>query len=98
MSISAFSSSTGKQLWGPVYLNDTGDEWGNYQDYPLMAYGIVFVADLGGYVYAVNATTGARLWTWNTGSGTYATPTMSFLSGAWPLSQAKNFRVWRPRV
>jgi outer membrane protein assembly factor BamB len=74
MSISAFSSSTGKQLWGPVYLNDTGDEWGNYQNYPLMAYGIVFVADLGGYVYAVNATTGARLWTWNTGSGTYATP------------------------
>ena len=74
MSISGFSSSTGKQLWGPVYLNSTGDEWGNYQAYPLMAYGIVYVADLGGYVYAVNATTGARLWTWNTGSGTYATP------------------------
>lgn len=74
MSICGFSSATGKQLWGPVYLNETGDEWGSYQTNSIMAYGMVFTDDLGGYVYALNATNGALLWTWNTGNGTYATP------------------------
>ncbi|MGA2680207.1 MAG: PQQ-binding-like beta-propeller repeat protein [Candidatus Bathyarchaeia archaeon] len=74
LSLNAFSSATGKQLWGPEYLNATGDEWGSYQTGTLIAYDTVFTGDLGGYVYAMNATTGALMWTWNTGNGTYATP------------------------
>ncbi len=74
MSIDAYSSDTGAHLWGPTYENVTGDEWGSYSTSTIMAYDMVFTSDLGGYVYALNATTGALLWTWNTGNGTYATP------------------------
>jgi len=72
--ISAYNINTGTQLWGPVSEAVPGDEWGSYSASSIMAYGIVYTDDLGGYVYALNATTGATIWIWNTGNGTYETP------------------------
>ncbi len=72
--ISAFDINTGAQLWGPVSEYVAGDVWGSYSASSVMAYGLIFTDDLGGYVYALNATTGATAWIWNTGNGTYETP------------------------
>jgi outer membrane protein assembly factor BamB len=75
----AYSLKTGEKLWGPTapYVNDT---YGYYSQSAQVAYGALYQSDLGGYVHSFNATTGAPLWTFFTGSSGYETP-----YGEWPL-------------
>ena len=79
-SIVAYSILTGQKLWGPVIEKGADDSWGSYSTTTIMAYGAVYTSDLDGYVYALNETTGAIMWTWNTGSAGYETP-----YNIWPL-------------
>jgi hypothetical protein len=80
MSWRAFSLKTGQLLWGPTALGNTKDIYGYYTQSYIAAYGAVYMSDLGGYVYALNATTGARLWTFYTGDAGLETP-----YGVYPL-------------
>jgi len=80
MSWRAFSLKTGQLLWGPTALGNTKDIYGYYSQSFIAAYGAVYMSDLGGYVYALNATTGARLWTFYTGDAGLETP-----YGVYPL-------------
>ena len=79
-SMTAYSILTGAKLWGPVVEKGSDDSWGSYSTTTIMAYGEVYTSDLDGYVYALNETTGAIMWTWNTGSAGYETP-----YNVWPL-------------
>lgn len=79
-SITAYSLLTGQKLWGPVVEKGADDSWGTYSSTTIMAYGAVYTSDLDGYVYALNATNGNLMWTWNTGSAGYETP-----YNIWPL-------------
>jgi hypothetical protein len=69
----AYSLTTGELVWGPTapYVNDT---YGYYSQSAIVAYGALYQSDLGGYVHAFNATTGAPMWTFFTGSAGYETP------------------------
>jgi outer membrane protein assembly factor BamB len=80
MSWRAISIKTGQVLWGPIALDNTNDVYGYYSQSFIAAYGAVYMTDLGGYVYAINATTGAKLWTFNTGYAGLETP-----YGVYPL-------------
>ena len=80
MSWRAISLKTGQVLWGPIALGNTNDVYGYYSQSFIAAYGAVYMTDLGGYVYAINATTGAKLWTFNTGYAGLETP-----YGVYPL-------------
>ena len=60
MSWRAISLKTGQVLWGPTALNNAKDVYGYYSQSFIAAYGAVYMTDLGGYVYALNATTGAK--------------------------------------
>ena len=73
MSWRAFSLTTGTQLWGPtaLFANDT---YGYYSQSSMVAYGALYMSDLGGYVYALDAKTGAPLWTFFTGSSGLESP------------------------
>jgi hypothetical protein len=71
-----YSLKTGAQLWGPVKL--PGNAWSHISRSAQIAYGTVFIWDFGGYVNALNATTGKIEWTftprssgYNTGYGIY---------------------------
>ncbi len=78
----AFSTKTGALLWGPTVLsNSTNDVYGYYTQGYIAAFGALYMCDLGGYVYAVNATTGAQMWTFNTGNAGLDTP-----YGEYPLT------------
>jgi outer membrane protein assembly factor BamB len=79
-SMTAYSILTGAKLWGPIVEKGSDDSWGSYSTTTIMAYGAVYTSDLDGYVYALNETTGAIMWTWNTGSAGYETP-----YNVWPL-------------
>ena len=74
MSFAAFSLKTGQLIWGPTALNNPDDVYGYYQQSCIAAFGGLYMCDLGGYVYALNATTGARLWTFYTGDAGIETP------------------------
>jgi outer membrane protein assembly factor BamB len=79
MTWSAYSLKTGEKLWGPTkpYPN----VWGYYVAYPpIAAYGYLYASDFAGYVHAYNATTGALLWDFFTGTSGYETP-----YGTYPL-------------
>lgn len=80
MSFTAFSLKTGQLVWGPVALDNPSDVFGYYVQGTIAAFGGLYMCDLGGYVYALNATTGARLWTFYTGSAGLETP-----YGTYPL-------------
>ncbi len=68
-----YSLYTGEKLWGPTepYTNDT---YGYYAQSNIAAYGKIFQSDLGGYVHAFDAKTGAALWTFYTGDSGLETP------------------------
>jgi len=80
MSWKAYSLKTGQLLWGPTALNNPADIYGYYSQSFISAFGALYMSDLGGYVYALNATTGAKLWTFFTGNAGLETP-----YGAYPL-------------
>jgi outer membrane protein assembly factor BamB len=77
-SYSGFSATTGKQLWGPVKVFT--DSWSYYGSTSVGANGYLYAFDVAGYVVALNITTGAIEWTWNTGSSGTETP-----YNTWPL-------------
>ncbi len=55
-------------------LNNPADIYGYYSQSFISAFGALYMTDLGGYVYALNATTGAKLWTYFTGNAGLDTP------------------------
>jgi outer membrane protein assembly factor BamB len=67
-----YSLTTGKQLWGPTQL--VGNALSSIFAGAAIAYGQVYIWDIGGYVNAVNLTTGALDWTYTSGSAGYNTP------------------------
>jgi len=67
-----YSLTTGKQLWGPVQLE--GHAWSSLWRSAEIAYGKVYIYDLGGYVNAINLETGEVEWTFTRGSSGYDTP------------------------
>jgi outer membrane protein assembly factor BamB len=67
-----YSLTTGKQIWGPTQL--VGNALGKIFADAAIAYGQCYVWDFGGYVNAVNVTTGKLDWTWTRGSSGYNTP------------------------
>jgi outer membrane protein assembly factor BamB len=80
MSWRAFNLKTGALVWGPTKLDSPTDVYGYYVQSFIVAFGGLYMCDLGGYVYALNATTGARLWTYFTGDAGVETP-----YGVYPL-------------
>jgi len=73
-----YSLKTGEKLWGPVKL--PGNAWSHISRTGQIAYGYVYIWDFGGYVNALNATTGKIEWTYTRGSSGYNTP-----YGVYPL-------------
>jgi hypothetical protein len=67
-----YSLTTGQQLWGPVQLEGGGYSavWRDGE----IAYGKVYIWDLGGYVNAIDLETGDIVWTFSRGSAGYDTP------------------------
>lgn len=64
----AFSTETGDYLWATEpehYLNWYGAGGMGGERPPLIAYGKLFTAGIGGIVYAYDIKTGERLWTYN---------------------------------
>lgn len=71
-----FSLTTGQMLWGPVQLQGGGDSavWRDGE----IAYGKVYIFDLGGYVNALDLETGKVAWTFFAGDAGYDTPFESY--------------------
>jgi len=67
-----YSLATGKQIWGPTQL--VGNALSHIFACAAIAYGQCYVWDFGGYVNAVNLTTGKLDWTFTRGSAGYNTP------------------------
>ena len=73
-----YSLGTGNFLWGPVKLVGTG--WSHLARSADIAYGMVYIWDLGGYCTAIDLQTGEIQWTFTRGSAGYDTP-----FGVYPL-------------
>jgi hypothetical protein len=71
-----FDLKTGKKLWGPVQL--VGGSYSSVWRDGEIAYGKVYIWDLGGYVNAINLTTGKIEWTFYAGDAGYDTPFGSY--------------------
>ena len=71
-----YSLTTGQLLWGPVQLQGGGDSavWRDGE----IAYGKVYIWDLGGYVNAIDLETGKIAWTFYAGDAGYDTPFESY--------------------
>jgi hypothetical protein len=71
-----YSLTTGQMLWGPVQLQGGGDSavWRDGE----IAYGKVYIFDLGGYVNAIDLATGKVAWTFYAGNAGYDTPFESY--------------------
>ncbi len=67
-----YSLATGQQLWGPTQL--VGNGLSTLFAGGAIAYGQAYIWDIGGYVNALNLTTGKIDWTWTRGSAGYNTP------------------------
>jgi hypothetical protein len=67
-----YSIMTGAKLWGPTQL--VGNGLSTIFSGGAVAYGQVYIWDIGGYVNALNLTTGKLDWTWTRGSAGYNTP------------------------
>jgi len=67
-----YSLTNGQKLWGPVQLE--GHAWSSVWRLADIAYGKVYIWDLGGYVNAINLETGEVEWTFTRGSAGYDTP------------------------
>jgi hypothetical protein len=71
-----YSLATGQQLWGPVQLPH-----GSYSPVfreGIIAYGKVYISDLGGYVNAIDLETGEIAWTYFRGNSGTDTPFESY--------------------
>jgi hypothetical protein len=71
-----FDLKTGKKLWGPLQL--VGGAYSSVFRFGIIAYGRVYIADLGGYVNAINLTSGKVDWTYYAGSSYGDTPYPSY--------------------
>lgn len=71
-----YSLETGQMLWGPVQLEGGGDSavWRDGE----IAYGKVYIFDLGGYVNAIDLETGKSAWIFYAGDAGYDTPFESY--------------------
>jgi hypothetical protein len=71
-----YSLTTGQMVWGPVQLQGGGDSavWRDGE----IAYGKVYIFDLGGYVNAIDLATGKIVWTFYAGDAGYDTPFESY--------------------
>jgi hypothetical protein len=67
-----YSLKTGEMLWGPVAL--PGNAYSHLSRAAEVAYDTAFIWDFGGYVNALNATTGKILWTFEPQDAGYNTP------------------------
>ena len=67
-----YSLTTGTKLWGPTQL--IGNGLSTIYSGGAIAYGQCYIWDIGGYVNALNLTTGKLDWTWTRGSAGYNTP------------------------
>jgi hypothetical protein len=71
-----FNLNTGKEVWGPVQL--VGNAYSHVFTEADIAYGKVYIYDLGGYVNAIDLATGKLAWTFYTGNSGYDTPFGSY--------------------
>ncbi len=71
-----YSLTTGQLLWGPTQLTGGGDSavWRDGE----IAYGKVYIWDIGGYVTAIDLVTGKIAWTFFAGNSGYDTPFESY--------------------
>ncbi len=71
-----YSLTTGQMVWGPIQLKGGGDSavWRDGE----IAYGKVYIFDLGGYVTAIDLETGKIAWTFFAGNAGYDTPFESY--------------------
>jgi outer membrane protein assembly factor BamB len=67
-----FSLTNGKKVWGPVQL--VGGSYSSIYRAGVIAYGRVYISDLGGYVNAIDLETGELEWTFYRGTSGYDTP------------------------
>jgi hypothetical protein len=67
-----YSLTNGKQLWGPVQMEGSG--WSPVYRGGEIAYGKVYIFDLGGYVTAIDLESGEIAWNFTRGSSGYDTP------------------------
>ncbi len=73
-----YSMISGAKLWGPTQL--VGNGLSTLYGGAAIAYGKAYIWDIGGFVNAVDLSSGKLDWTWNTGSAGYNTP-----YGVYPL-------------
>ncbi|MCW4007996.1 MAG: PQQ-binding-like beta-propeller repeat protein [Candidatus Bathyarchaeota archaeon] len=71
-----FSLKNGQKLWGPVQLKGGG--YSGVYRFGIIGYGKVYIADLGGYVNALDLETGEIVWTFYAGSSQGDTPFESY--------------------
>jgi hypothetical protein len=71
-----YSLTTGKLLWGPVQLQGGG--YSPVYRAGIIAYGKVYISDLGGYVNAIDLETGEVAWTYFAGESGVDTPFESY--------------------
>jgi hypothetical protein len=67
-----YSLEDGNYKWGPVKLE--GNAWSHLTHAGEIAYGKVYIWDLGGYVHAIDLETGDIVWNFTRGSAGYDTP------------------------
>jgi hypothetical protein len=67
-----YSLTTGKMVWGPVQLE--GNAWSSSWRAADIAYGKVYIWDLGGWVQAIDLESGEVAWNFTRGSAGYDTP------------------------
>jgi hypothetical protein len=72
-----YSLTTGQLLWGPTQITRTGGDSAIWRDGEI-AYGKVYIFDLGGYVNAIDLVTGKISWTFFAGNSGYDTPFESY--------------------
>jgi outer membrane protein assembly factor BamB len=71
-----YSLKTGQLLWGPVKL--VGGSYSTIHRNGIIAYGKVYISDLGGYVNAIDLETGELAWTYFRGASGTDTPFESY--------------------
>lgn len=72
-----YSLTTGQLLWGPTQITRSGGDSAVWRDGEI-AYGKVYIWDLGGYVNAIDLETGKIAWTFYAGDAGYDTPFESY--------------------
>ena len=72
-----YSLTTGQLLWGPTQITARGGDSAVWRDGEI-AYGKVYIWDLGGYVNAIDLETGKIAWTYFAGNAGYDTPFESY--------------------